>query len=540
MIRAWIAGASTLLLAGGMAAQSFTDVTDSAGLGGPFVKASEFWKTWVMTSGAAVGDYDDDGWDDIFWHGGSGQPNKLFHNNGDGTFTNLAAEAGVDDQVPGSMPLWMDYDNDADLDLFLLTYEDSLPPAMAQGPGGGFSGPPAPGGGLGSGLGHWVHTYRNFLYRNDGDGTFTEVAEEAGVLHTGRYGLAAGDLDGDGLIDLVGVSHNGDTNRMLINQGDGTFKDRTPAVIGDTFSRGFSPHIVDMDGDGDHDVFWSGDFNTSKFFRNDGNLDFVDVTAAVGFGTDENGMGCTVADYDNDGDIDVFTTSIYYDGVEPLPESNWGDSGNRLYVNNGDGTFADMTDQAGVRDGGWGWGTDFGDIDNDGDLDIVMTNGWYADEVFGFNQDKVRVFVNDGSGVFTDQAVALGIDDGDQGRGLVLLDYDHDGALDILISNNNTGLTLYRNDPGSVVGHYIDVELRSTSMNSRGIGAKIEVRAGTLPKQTHVVECGSNYLSQPPLAARFGTADNTVVRIKVVWPNGVIQTLLNVPVDQKLIVTEPR
>ncbi len=532
--RSSVALAGVVAIAGSGFAQSFTDVTDAAGLGGPFVATPSAHIMHVMTSGIAVADFDEDGWQDIFWHGGNGQPCRLFRNQQDGTFIDVAPGSGLDVMVPGSMPMWFDFDGDADLDLFLLTYEDQVDGPMVSGPNGPLGPlPPAPMGKSVSGT--TLQEYRNALFRARGDGTFTEVAEQAGALHTGRHGLAAGDLDGDGRPDLVGTSQQNDHNRMLLNQGDGTFRDRTPALVVDTFSRGFSPHIVDMDGDGDQDVVWAGDFETSKHWRNDGALDFIDVTGHLGVGVC--GMGCSVGDYDNDGDPDLFISSIYYDGAVPLPDATWCDSGNRLFANEGDGTLIDVTDAAGVRDGGWGWGSDFGDLDNDGDLDLVHTNGWYVGPEYPFGTDTNKVFLNSGAGVFTESAQLFGVDDGDQGRGLVIFDADNDGALDILISNHDVGLTLYRNDPATVSGHWLSVELRDASaFNSRALGSKIVLENEALPTQTRWVECGSNYVSQSPLVAHFGLGAESEATLTVTWPDGEIQRVGVVQADQRLVI----
>ncbi len=538
-------GLGVLFAAGVTSAQSFTDVTNAAGLGGSHNAYPVTAKPAIMVDSAAVGDYDGDGWDDIFWHGGSGQATRLYRNNQDGTFTNVAVEAGVAIKIPGSQALWFDYDNDGDLDLHLAVMQQYYPTPMLEGGGGQASYMPA---------GLWLNppspsvvTKDNFLWRNNGDGTFTDVTAEAGAADTGGWGLAAGDLNGDGLLDLLGSTWDLSTPLPLkvhLNAGNGTFREATPDNFVNNsayWTHGFSPHIVDMDFDGDRDIIVGGDFDTSSFYLNDGNFNFTEVTAAAGFGTDQNGMGSAICDFDNDNDLDMFVSAIYWAGGPfPAPFENWGHTGNRLYVNNGDGTFSDGTDAAGVRDGGWGWGANFADINNDGHPDLIHTNGWYSPEAFPFyDDDAVRVFMNDGNGVFSDEAANVGLVDTDQGRGLVVCDFNKDGALDVLISNNDTGLTLWQNDPLTVSGSYLEVEVRGTVHNSQGIGARVTVTASDGSRQTRHIECGSNFMSQTPARAWFGLGDAAgAATLKIVWPDGTIETVTDVAVNQRATIVE--
>ena len=549
-MRSALGGLAALALGcvSGASAQSFTDVTDAAGLGGTTVHLPASTAMPQMMSGVAVADFDRDGWDDIYWDGGNGQPSKLFRNLGDGTFADVAAAAGVDVQVPGSQPLFFDADDDGWLDLLLVTYAAVFPgPAIAggSGPGAPFtpSGPgqitpthgPTPG----------LSQHRNLFFHNNGDGTFVERTEEAALEESGRTGIAAGDIDGDGDLDLLAVSWTlGSHTRLLLNRGDGRFRDVTPAAMHDTPTRGFSPHLVDMDGDGDPEAFWGADFDTSLYFENLGDLAFADVTAAAGLGTDENGMGSTVGDYDNDGDLDYFVSAIYNEEPfgPPQQQFNWGHTGNRLYRNQGDGTFDDATDGAGVRDGGWGWGSQFADLDNDGDLDLIHTNGWpnLPPEHQQYLTDATRVFVNDGTGVFSEQAAALGLVDTEQGRGLIVFDHDQDGALDVVVSNSDVGLTLWRNDPEGL-GHWLEVVLRGTETNSHGIGARITLIQAGGARQLRHVEAGSQFMSQSPNKVWFGLgADAGPVALEIAWPTGTIQHLTAVTVDRRVSVTEPR
>jgi hypothetical protein len=542
------------------AAQSFTDATSAAGLSGTYMPAPVASATRIMSGGVAVGDVDGDGWEDIFWAAGGAQHARLFINQKDGTYKDRAPEAGVDIKANIYGPLLGDFDDDGDLDLFLTTGlqtfplpdDDGVLPVSGAGPSLGPASTPGTGPAVGSGGGSGGGgslaegtlraAQRNYLYLNQGDGIFVEATAEAGLLHTGRFGSALGDLDGDGRLDLVTLTWMNTRAYFMRNVGGHRFRDMTPANVKADLVWGFTPRLVDYDFDDDIDVLACNDLTTSRLWRNDGGGVFTDVTAFAAVGTDENGMGSTVGDYDRDGDLDWFVTSIYSDTPIPLP--GFFDSGNRLYSNDGDGTFTDVTDAAGVRNGGWGWGAQFADLDHDGDLDIVHANGFYSavapdvSELEQFDDDTLRVFLNDGSGAFTESAVSVGIDDPDQGRGLVVYDHDHDGALDILVANNDTGLRLYEGHPTGL-GNWLGVELRGTNSNHYGVGARVTVTTSGLPPQVAQMECGNNYLSQAPMQLWFGLGAETSASVEVRWPSGAV-SVHPVGINGVVTLTEPR
>ncbi len=516
--------------------QSFTDVTAAAGLYSPVDHLAITDGHWFLTAGFAVGDYDGDGWDDIFMFRGTARRASLFHNDGDGTFTDVAQQAGLAIQVPGSGAVWGDIDRDGDLDLFLSTFENQVFVATPSGfeiglPAGGATpideGDPPYG------------TLRNYLFINEGDGTFTENGGSAGVSKSGRYSAAFGDLDLDGWLDLVTVSHNSGTNAIFRNRGDGTFEDRTPAFIR-SWPRLFTPRLVDYDADGDTDMLIAGDFGRSRLFRNEGDWVFTDRTDAAGVGLDENGMGAAMADVDRDGDLDWFVTAIW--NATPFSQQGWGNSGNRLYRNESTGAFSDVTLAAGVENGGWGWGASFADLDNDADEDLVMVNGW--DEGW-FASDPARAFANDGSGVFVDEAEAWGLDDAGNGRGLATFDFDRDGDLDVLMGTVDDGLVLYRNDGVARAGaHWLEVRLVATQSAPNGVGAIVRVNQGAgAPRQMRVIECGSNYLSQGPMSAWFGLGEDALppggITVRIEWPAGITDVQRVTDVDQRLVFVEP-
>jgi len=541
------------LAPGTATAQSFTDVTSAAGLSGTYLPSSTVSANTIMSAGIAVGDVDGDGWEDIFWAPGSTQHARLYINQKDGTYLDMAPEAGVDLQANIFGPLFGDFDDDGDLDLFITTgntsfplpTDDGLMPHAGLGPTLGPASAPGTGPAVGTGSGLAAGTLRglqrNYLYLNQGDGTFVDVTSAAGLLHTGRWGSALGDLDGDGRLDLVTLTWMGTRPYFMRNVGGFRFRDMTPPALKADLVWGFTPRLVDYDFDDDIDVLATNDLGTSRLWRNEGGGVFSDVTAFAEVGTDENGMGSTVGDYDRDGDLDWFVTSIY--SSDPIPLPGFFDSGNRLYENDGDGTFTDKTDTAGVRDGGWGWAAQFADLDHDGDLDIVHANGFYSavggvPELEKFDDDTLRVYVNDGSGVFTESASSLGINDPDQGRGLVVYDHDHDGALDILVANNDTGLTLYEGDPTGL-GNWLGVELRGTDSNHYGVGARVTVTTSGLPAQVAPMECGNNFLSQSPMQLWFGLGTETSASVEVRWPSGTV-SVHPVAINGVVTLTEPR
>ncbi len=535
-------------------AQEFTNATELCGLAGPYVFGQYDGMMAGMMGGIAVSDYDGDGWEDIFWVAGAGQKARLFKNNGDGTFTDVAVEAGIDLQYPLTMPLWFDPDDDGDLDLLILNRAKVWSYSTGyEGFGMGMAGGVTPGSEPMETVVLPVpenrelkyefmleHTeYRNFYYQNQGDGTFLEKAKEAGLLHSGAFGVATGDVDGDGDIDLLGTTWTeGDSKTLLLlNDGTGRFRENTPRNMYETHTRGFAPRLVDMDNDGDLDAFWAGDFSTSKFFRNDGNLNFVDVTQEIGVGSDENGMGNAVGDINADGHLDWLVTAIYDEELlaQGVPDT----SGNRVYLNDGTAHFTDATDAYGLRDGGWGWGAVLADIENDGDLDFFHVNGWghLVPQHQQYTDDTFRAFVQGSHGFFTDMAADWGIDEPHQGRGMVAFDYDRDGKLDLLIGNNDTGMSLYRNRMGRS-HNWLDVRLQGVTCNSQAIGARVTALTSFGPR-LRVIEAGDNFMSQSPAGAWFGVRSDNEVDLRIKWPDGQINVISDVPTNQRVTIVEP-
>ncbi len=534
------------------AVAGFTDVTASAGISQLQYQVTvppSVNMPFYMSGGAAAGDVDGDGWPDLYVTRLDG-PDSLYLNQRDGTFVEDAAARGLGANLPSNGAGFGDIDNDGDLDLYVTT----------MGPG----------------------ETRFHLYVNQGDGSFVEEAQLRGAAIEGPddhygYGVAFGDYDGDGWLDLHttewrmdGINPTGalSNSRLLRNRGTlqpGFFDDVTqaagvaldavppaePAVSG-TF--GFASEFADLDEDGCPDLLVAGDFGTSRLFWNDCDGTFTDGTVAAGVGTDENGMGHTVGDYDGDGLLDWFVTAIFdpNDSCETVPGAMcfWGDTGNRLFRNEGGRVFSDQTDAAGVRDGYWGWGASFFEADNDGDLDLVMVNGIdfpFADPATTFafsrfNPDPMRFWENDGLGGMTEASAANGLTDQGSGKGLLTVDYDRDGDLDVLVLNNAGTPVLYRNDDGQD-NDWLQVSLEGSVSNRQGIGARIEVEAvDGGPVQVREVRAGSHFLGQSEARAHFGFGAPTASslhRVTITWPaSGITTTLRDVPRRAALRVRE--
>ncbi|HLY60791.1 MAG TPA: CRTAC1 family protein [Terriglobia bacterium] len=434
---------------------TFIDVTEKAGLG----RAG-----WGV--GTCVGDYDNDGWDDLFltyWG-----HNILFHNNGNGTFTDVTKRAGLhEDRIRwGSGCSWIDYNRDGYLDLFICNYIDfdiTKVPAPGETSNCQWKGAPVMCGPRGLPGGS------NILYRNNGDGTFTNVSEKSGILKPGpRYSITAvtNDFDNDGWPDIY-VAVDSEPSILFKNNHDGTFTD-------------------------------------------------VAVMAGCAYnedGQEQAGMGVGVADYDCDGWLDIFKT-------------NFTDDTSDLYHNNGDGTFTDVTfiSGVGVNTQYVGWGAGFVDYDNDGWPDIVQVNGHVYPEIeklnlgASFKLPRI-VYKNLGNGKFKDVSAKMGpgISEKYSSRGCAFGDYDNDGGVDILVLNMNDLPSLLHNVGGNK-NNWIKIKLLGTKCNRTAIGARVRVVTGK-HAQMNEVGSGNSVMSQCDLRLHFGVGQaKRIDSIEVKWP----------------------
>lgn len=444
----------------------------------------------MMAGGAAAGDLDGDGDPDLVVITGDLSAPRVLLNRGDGVFD--PADSGLPALGIYNGATLVDLDGDGLLDLIT--------------------------GGLdGQGL---------RLFRNLGAARFQEITAASGIAVAGdTWSAALADFDGDEILDLAlgrWARGEGRSGHLWRGLGAGNFAnaDADLAIAPELaqLAYTFTPNFGDIDGDGRPDLLMAGDFGTSRVLLNRGGR-FVNATTPVI--DDENGMGAALADYDNDGDLDWFVSSIWDpDGVA---FGNWGVTGNRLYRNRGDGSFEEVSQAAGVRQGWWGWASCFSDFNNDGHLDLVHVNGMSAAPAIEFHADPTRLFMADGNGGFSEQSSLRGLIDTGQGRALVCFDADGDGDIDLFVQNNTGYSRLFRNVGGNS-NNWLTVRLRNRAPNGFAIGARITLRAGGLT-QTREVQAGSNYLASNPPEAHFGLGDASAVEsLTVRWPDGFVES----------------
>lgn len=501
-----------------VATTTFADVTAGSGISyqtGYVIPLENEHVERIATSAAAAGDYDNDGDIDLFIVRGDIGPNLLYRNDGNLAFQEVAASAGLaftkstTENYRHSGATFADIDGDGDLDLFM----------------GGLDNDPSK------------------LFRNNGNGTFADVTASSGIDSlSAQYNLSAafGDYDLDGDLDLF-VAHwgtprdfanPGDTEHLWRNDSDATgmrFSSVStsagispsilnlpdPYVTFADFDWTFTPTFARVDDDLYPDLLIVADINRSQVFMNnqDGTFDnATDVNVIV----DDNGMGSAVGDYDNDGDNDWFVSSI--SGANPR--------GNRLYRNHM-GAFEDVSDAAGIQAGGWGWGACFMDFENDGDLDIYHTNGWVG-------PDTSKAFVNLGDGTFVEQAEEMGIDDTELGKGVVCADFDNDGDVDIFLLHESA--TLWENE--TTGNNFLRIKLRGLPPNTEAVGARIMLTSNSVTQMREIM-VGSNFVSQNPTIQIFGLGTSTEADITIDWPDGQQTFVLGVAHGQTLEFAHP-
>jgi hypothetical protein len=491
---------------------SFSEAQAGAGIALVFNAAG--YSHWQYSGGGAAGDFNRDGWQDLFLlsGGNGGVPDRLYINNGNGTFTDRAANWGVAAIHMGKGVAVGDYDKDGWPDLYVTS---------AGTPGS-------------------IGACKHRLYRNNGGTGFTEVAAAAGVQCTAPgedgWGAAFGDYDRDGDVDLfvAGFADGNAGNRLFRNDGDGTFTDVTAAIglfSGIPFTlKSFAPRFVDMDGDLWPELLVAADFGTSRYFKNDGDGTFTDVTELGGTGADENGMGQCVGDFDGNLLLDWYVTSIY------LPQIQW--TGNKLYMGQGNHGYVEQATAAGVADGGYGWGAVAVDFNHDTLQDLLETNG---DNVSGsvFASEQKYLWMNDGDGTFTEMALAAGITTTGLGRGLIHLDYDNDGDQDVVHLANGEGVRLYRNTLQGPGTHWLRVFLDTSAVPGLapdGDGSRVLLEAAG-KTQVRPMSSGDGYLSHSEMSAHFGVGSDPVAeRLEVRWADGSVTVLDEIAANQMILL----
>ena len=470
---------------------TFTDVTASATVD----------NQGSYGHGVACGDYNNDGYVDIYVTNFGA--NRLYHNNGDGTFTDVTLQAGVGDPRWSSSATFFDYNSDGYLDLYVVNYVnyklDASAPTCFENPTFGATEKVR-------GYCHPKHFEGapDRLYRNNGDGTFTDATQAANIRDPGGIflgkglGVVAADFDADGNPDIY-VANDDTPNYLFYNKGDGTFA-----------------QIAILTG-----CAYSAD------------------------GIAQAGMGVDAGDYNNDGFLDLFVTNFSYET-------------NTLYRNNGDGTFTDVSYKARLGEESYlflGFGTGFFDPDNDGYLDIFVANGHIfpnverTTDVLSYKQPN-QLFRNRGDSTFVEMRFE---DRHAVSRGTLFGDYDNDGDTDIVVTQLNDAVALLRNENrtsveahhhddhnrGTSDNNYLRLKLIGTRSNRDGIGARVTLTLGS-ESRTREVHRGYSYLSSNDPRLLFGLGERTVVdKLQIRWQSGVVQILENLAANQELIVTEP-
>lgn len=506
----------------------------------------------ALGAAVAVGDYNGDGFEDVFvTTSEENGKNRLYRNNGDFTFTEVGEAAGVangnDANNATADALWLDYNNDGRLDLLVVRFGHSQ------------------------------------LFENLGDGTFRDVTAQAGLdkQYLNSIAAIAFDYDRDGYVDILlgnyfqpvnlfnpptphffpesfEKANNGGGVTLYHNNGDGTFTDVTDKA-GLRFS-GWALDLghADANHDGYDDLYVAVDFGTDRFFVNNGDGTFTDMTEkAIGIDT-KKGMNADWGDFNNDGLFDVYVTNITDEYMR---------EGNFLWKNNGDGTFSDVARETGTYDTGWGWAGKFFDYDNDGWLDLYVVNGWvsqgpenYVLDIFqlltssnvdlsdarnwppmgnktlsGY-QEKC-LFHNQGGALFTNEAARHGLNSRLDGRGIAVADFDNDGRLDLLVSNANARPLLYRNVQPTG-NHWVQFVLKGTRSNTFAVGARLWITAGG-QTQVGFVNGGNGFASQSSMRVHFGLGQATQIEhLEVAWPSGARQAFVNLQPDRMYAITE--
>jgi len=515
----------------------------------------------VAALGAAVSvaDFDGDGWSDLYFTNSKfGEPNALYRNRGDGTFEDVAANAGLADlNRPGdgvSMgSVWGDFDNDGREDVLVYRY------------------------------GYLA------LFKNLDGHHFQDITQAAGLRRwVNSNGAIWVDYDRDGLLDLYVTAYfrddvdlwhlsttrimhnsfefatNGGKNLMFHNRGDGTFEDVTDRLGVGSTRWTLAAAAADMNEDGWPDIYLANDYGPEELYINDHGKRFTLQTPGLE-SESKSGMAVALGDVFNRGHLDVFVTNISEKGYlfqnNNLRVNELGDPGQRRFHNVADPVVADA---------GWAWGAQFGDLNNDGTNELFVVNGFISDDPkinYWYSMSKIaganarlfedaktwpafghaslsgfepsRVYLNRGLAGWVDVAKSVGVTDVYDGRAVAFADLSNRGALDVIITNQNQPAVLYRNQPDSS-NHWIELALTGTRSNRSAIGAEVVLESSGI-KQRRVVDGGMGFASQNDRRLHFGLGHTDWVdRIVIHWPSGTQQVLTNPTVDKIHAITEPK
>lgn len=522
---------------------TFRDITQQAGIDFRYTFGDLTYENILESSGSGITvfDYDDDGDMDLYMLNGTwlkdisdqdgknfkDTPNRLYRNNGDGTFTEVAESAGINDHHWSMTAGAVDYDHDGDTDIYLLNY-----------------GP-------------------NVFYRNNGNGTFTDITEQLGLrgpdslngFTKWSVSVAFWDYNLDGALDMmVGnflafdpayksptipdmmphpSEYRGQTSMLYRQETDGSFTDVTREMglyYEDSKCMGLT--VFDYDDDGDMDLFQGNDHQLNFLFRNDTTSGFKEVGIAAGVAANDQGMPTgsmhgSIGDVDGDGLIDLLVTDLRYGA---------------LYRNLGNGLFEDITKVSGVAKAFAGkgeWAAVLFDYDNDGDLDIFSANGTAEELILQYP----LLLENDGSGHFKDIGAELSpyFSRKRSGRSAAVWDFDNDGDLDIIVSHVDlqATATLLRNDGGNR-NHWLGITLKSKGSTAAAIGAKVSIITGT-KRQVHINQWATSYLSYSDPRIHIGLGeDDHIDKLEIRWPDGETEILYNVETDLYIIIDQGR
>ncbi len=522
----------------------FTDLTTASGIHFTHFKGNDGVSINLeeFGPGVCVSDYDKDGWQDIYFVNGRDRYNRgiaaknaLYHNNGNGTFTDVTEAAGVPGTNYGLGCVWGDYDNDGFPDLFVTQFG------------------------------------ANVLYHNNGDGSFTDVTAKAGVagLEAGEFhsGAVFLDYDRDGKLDLYvgsyvalgpkaqrycdigGIKSScapavypGSPNALYHNNGNGTFTNVTVAAkILQPNGKNLSVGAYDWDNDGWPDLFVANDGQPAYLYENLHNGKFRETAELAGMAYNTHGqmmasMCISLGDFNNDGWLDLYI-------------SDFQKNSDHVWRNSGKGYFDEVSDEAGITlatKDVLSFGGGFFDYDNDGWLDIFIGNGHVYPEIEQVTADTLykqhnSLFHNEKNGKFSEVSAQGGLNSlpPRAGRGVAFADFDNDGYIDVLVANNGDPPTLLHNN-ALHKNHFVNFKLVGTKSNRDALGARIRVTANDI-NQIREIAGGGSYLSQSDLRANFGLGNATTIStVEITWPSGAHQTFQNVAADHFYQVTEGR